>query len=180
MGKTLLDQLKKTGLVDSKKARQIKKEQHTKKKKKKGKGGNQTSAIQKEALKYQADKKAKDKALNQKKREEEQKRSHQAQLKQLIENKRISEKDGDIRFHFSDGSKVERLHVTEKTQEQLTGGQLGIVKWQNQYHIIPKDVAQKIQQQEPAALLFLSDGEKTSKTNDDPYAQYTVPDDLMW
>jgi len=62
--------------------------------------------------------------------------------------------------------------------EHLTQGQLAIVKSVEHYEIIPKAVAEKISQRDASAIILLNDG--VEEEIDDYYADFEIPDDLMW
>ncbi len=178
MGSTLFDQLKKTGLIDEKKAKQVKKEKHQQKKRKK-KQNTHESQSQQLAKQAQAEKAAKDRRLNRKKKAAEEQKALSAQVKQLIEENRIAEYQGEVGFNFADGTKVQRLFVTGKIQEQLVRGKAAIVKLDGHYNLVPREIAIKIRLRDPLSLVFLQT-EQDKPVEDDPYAEYQVPDDLMW
>jgi len=58
-------------------------------------------------------------------------------------------------------------------------GRLGIARIEGVYELVPKDVAEKIKQRnEKRVVIFEVDDD--SKDENDPYADYEVPDDLVW
>ena len=50
------------------------------------------------------------------------------------------------------------------------------------YHLIPAEAARKIQEREANAIVLLNEFDKNEDgiEEDDPYAAYEIPDDLMW
>jgi uncharacterized protein YaiL (DUF2058 family) len=57
--------------------------------------------------------------------------------------------------------------------------ELSIVRCEGRYDIVPPDVAARIGEREPRAVVSLKHGENQAAA-DDPYKDYVVPDDLMW
>ena len=180
MGSTLFDQLKKSGLIDEKRAKQVKKEKHKQTRKQKGKKGKAVDTSKQRARQAQAAKTARDRKLNQQRRQAVQQKADKAQIKQLIQKNCIKESAGKVGFNFVDERKVQRLHITEQLQEQLSLGRLAIIKWENGYELVPVEIAEKIKLRDPSCVLFCTAARPDDKDEDDPYAEYQVPDDLMW
>lgn len=179
MGISLQDQLLKAGLVDKKKANQVrkdKKQQTRNAQKGHGKITDQAKQSAKAAQQAQAER---DRQLNLQRKAEADKRALQAQIRQLIEMNKISTDEGDIAYSFTDGNKIKKLYVTEKIQAQLSKGQVTIARFGEGYALVPNGVAEKIKQRDQDVIIFISDSPQIVD-EDDPYADYQVPDDLMW
>jgi len=102
-----------------------------------------------------------------------------AQVRQLIEVNRLPKGEGDIAYNFTDEGKVKRLYVSEQMQRQLGLGRLAVVKLDEQYELVPTAVAEKIRQRDESCVILCNEPEQHSD-EDDPYADYQIPDDLMW
>jgi uncharacterized protein YaiL (DUF2058 family) len=179
MGISLQDQLLKAGLVDKKKANQVRKEKQKQTKQEQkghGKSVNEVKQSAKETQKAQAER---DRQLNLQRKAQADKRALQAQIQQLIEMNQISTDEGGIAYSFTDGSKIKKLYVTEKIQLQLSKGQVAIARFGDGYALVPNGVAEKIKQRDQDVIIFISDTPQISE-EDDPYADFQVPDDLMW
>ena len=82
-------------------------------------------------------------------------------------------------YNFTDGSKIKRLYLTELLINQLSNGMLAIVKQDEGYALVPGKVAERIAQRDPGMVLVRHT--PTQKTDEeDPYADFQIPDDLMW
>lgn len=180
MGNTLFDQLKKSGLVDEKKANQIKKEKHKLTKQQKSKKSRPQPESKQRVQQAQAEKAARDRKLNQQRKKTKEQQAVTAQIRQLIDMNRIEHGTGDIKFNFTDGNKVQRLYVTKEIQDQLARGSLSIIKGADNYELVPARAAEKISQRDPSCVISLDTGQPEESDADDPYADYKVPDDLMW
>lgn len=93
---------------------------------------------------------------------------------------------GDIGFNFTDGSLIKKISVDKLTQSQLISGRLAIARLmtdnsgESQYAIIPASVADKIAQRDASSIVLNSALSQEEQDEDDPYADFKVPDDLMW
>ncbi len=181
MGNSLLDQLKKSGLVDKSKAQKSKHSQYKSQKKKSKKGAvTQLDEVALLANKNHAEKVARDRQLNQQQKEEDERNAIAAQIKQLIESNSVKEFDGDIAYHFTDGNIVKRIYVSEKIRHHLTAGRLAIAKLSDDYKLVPTPVADKIKQRDKHCIITNDHSETPPSNEEDPYSDYQIPDDLMW
>lgn len=175
---TLQEQLLKAGLVTSKKAAKV---QRTAKK----------SRVQareaREAV--EENKKAqleRDKQLSEQQKQAALVKEYKAQIKQLIEMNRITVSRGDIGFNFTDNNLIKKIEVDKTTQTQLINGRLAIARLiidsngESEYAIIPASVADKIAQRDATFIVLNSAFSQEEQDEDDPYADFKIPDDLMW
>ncbi|MDH5325145.1 MAG: DUF2058 domain-containing protein [Gammaproteobacteria bacterium] len=181
MGNSLFDQLKKSGLVDKGKAQKVKHDQYKNKKKtaKRGKA-EPVDEVKILAEKAHAEKVERDRQLNQQRKAENEQKAILAQIKQLIETNRIEDRDGDIVFNFTDANVVKGLYVSEQIHKHLSTGRLAIVKQGDRYELVPVPVADKIRQRDESVIIHCNQDEEPETSEDDPYADYKIPDDLMW
>lgn len=175
---TLQEQMLKAGLVTSKKMAKV---QRTAKK----------SRVQareaREAV--EENKKAqleRDKQLSEQQRQATLAKEYKAQVKQLIEMNKIDISAGDIAFNFTDNNVIKKLDVDKTTQKQLISGRLAIARLLIegndicQYAIIPASVADKIAQRDENSIVLNNALSQEEQDEDDPYADFKIPDDLMW
>ena len=180
MGNSLLDQLKKSGLIDDKKANKVKKEKHKQTKHQKGKKSRQLSDSKQRVQQALNEKTARDRKLNDDRKKAAEQQAGTAQIKQLIDMNRVDNGTGDIAFNFADGNKIERLYVTQQRRDQLAQGHLAIVKLDGNYDLVPAGIAEKIRLREAACVILVNTNGPVDSNDDDPYAEYQVPDDLVW
>jgi len=58
---------------------------------------------------------------------------------------------------------------------------LAIAKLSNDYKLVPKAIAEKINLRSTDFIIILNDKVESEEIDeDDPYADYQIPDDLMW
>ncbi len=192
MRNSFQEQMLKLGLVDKKKVKEAKNEQHRSRKSsaksKKKKGGGQLSTAEENALLLQQaaeKKKARDLQLNRERDARLQKRAERAQIRQLIAQHKIAKDEDGVPYRFNVSGKIYRIFVDNITAQQLGNGILGIVEMVDtagQFEVIPKDIIERIRATDKRIFTALVSASPSSgqKDEDDPYAEYTVPDDLVW
>ncbi|AYV24182.1 MULTISPECIES: DUF2058 domain-containing protein [Vibrio] len=168
---SLQEQMLKAGLVNEKKLKKAKK-------------GSKKSRVQAREAKAaveenKAAQKERDQALNKQRDEEKLSKEIKAQVKQLITLNAIEQRDGDIKYNFTDGTLVKSIYVTQEVRDQLSKGILSIARQEDTYTVIPSVVAKKIMERDSETIIENESKEEVLE-EDDPYAQYVVPDDLMW
>ena len=133
---SLQDQLLKAGIVDKKKAKQIKQEQR-KEAKGRQKGQVQVDQNKEQAKRALAEKTQRDRQLNKRQQDEVEKKAIQAQIIQLIKMNRVDRQKGDVAYQFTDGTRIKKLYVTQQLQNDLSKGRLAIAKLGDSYELLP-------------------------------------------
>lgn len=180
MGNSLQDQLLKAGLVDKNKANKAKKKHKTQARQQRNTKSPVLSEEDQQRQRELAEKAVYDRELNQQRNEVRRQRDVAAQVKQLVDNNRLprSDSEDDRPFYFDNKGKLKQLYVSPQTHEMITSGQVCIVNNNGVFELVPKDIAGKIRQRNPSLVIDLPKEQEADA--DDPYAQYQVPDDLMW
>ncbi len=120
-----------------------------------------------------------DRELNRQQQQENERRAIQAQIRQLIEMNRLPRDAGEVGYNFQDGSAIKKLFVTDDMHKKLGRGLLAIVRYDDGYEVIPAVVADKIMLRD-ASCVVSNVTTQLESGEDDPYADYKIPDDLMW
>ena len=176
---SLQDQLLQSGLVDKKKAKQLK-QAHRKEAKGRQKGQGHIDENKEQARRAQLEKVERDRQLNKEQQAEAEKKAIKAQIIQLITMNRIDREHGDVAYQFKDGTLIKKIYITQKIQKELINGRLAIAKLVNGYELLPASAAEKIAQRDAQVIVVLNQYAPTEVDEDDPYADYQIPDDLMW
>jgi uncharacterized protein YaiL (DUF2058 family) len=181
---SLQDQLLKSGLVSAaqaKSARSDKRKQTQQQRKNNSEAVDETKEL---VQKTQVEKLQKDRELNQLRKQHEEQKQLAAQVKQLIELNRQPRDDlsnDSLAYNFNDNNKIKRLYVSEAMREQIVRGRLAIVKLGQHYEVVSAEVANKIKTRDEASIIVFNEQVITANDNkDDPYADYQIPDDLIW
>ncbi|MEQ6885953.1 DUF2058 domain-containing protein [Salicola sp. Rm-C-2C1-2] len=181
---SLQDQLLKQGLADEKQAKAVKneKKQQQKQRKQQPKGTQSVNETRERARQAREKQAARDRELNRQREEEAHRRAVQAQIRELVESNCLSRKEGETPYQFVHNSKVKKLYVDEQTVDALARGQLAVVCLESAYEVVPEGIARKIQERDESVVVVLHERSKAKEDDDeeDPYAGFEIPDDLMW
>lgn len=179
---SLQDQLLKAGLIDTKKAKQAKKEKRKETNVARRSAEPVIDEVKQQVELSRAEKAERDRELNQQRNLALQQKAIAAQIKQLIENHRQS-KDagkGEVEHNFTHGKLIKKIRVSPAVQQQIIRGQLAIVALGEGYELVPRVVAEKIAQRDEKAVILANSKTVAQENDDDPYKDYVIPDDLMW
>lgn len=178
----LQEQLLKAGLAKKSKAAEAAREQE---KARRGEAPSAAAGIQREAERAREQKIERDRALAAAQKAEAQAKALRAQARQIILDKRVATQ-GDIDYRYPIDGAIRSLPVDEATRRQLAAGHLVIVRLDEGVALLPRLAAGKVRERAPE-LIVLDNGGATEATptaasseDEAYYAQFTVPDDLVW
>jgi uncharacterized protein YaiL (DUF2058 family) len=182
MGNSLQDELLKAGLIDQKKIDQTRKAKKAQQRRKPTakKPQRVKPRVDPEIQRQREEKALRDRELNAQREEVRRQREVNAQVRQLVSRNRYPrvEREDDVPFHFDNKGKIKRLFVSSEVHKMITDGELVIVNDNGQFELVPPAIAEKIRERNPSLVIDLP--EEGAPTDDDPYAAYRVPDDLIW
>lgn len=170
-------QLLKAGLVDNKKAKKLSKqavhEQRT--------GQSHEAELKAKIEQDKQQKLEKDQALDLEKKRLLQGKELKAAIIQMINQHKISNIDGEVSYQFIDDQKVKKIYLNQSIYNALVSGSLVIAKEMDGYAVLPKALADRINDK-MEGFIIVNNSEKNEQITDeeDPYAAYVIPDDLMW
>jgi len=141
-----------------------------------GQGAKVESEAAELVRKAEAAKLAKDKELNRQKNAKANSKAIEAQIVELARLNRVEER-GDIEFRYTVNGQIKTLMLQSDTRDKLIKGALNIVSVRDKHDIVPRAVAVKIAERDETAIVLTNSEEQEL---DDDYADYKVPDDLMW
>lgn len=176
---SLQEQLLKAGLVDQKKLKRVKQDKSQQRKTELRTGTQSVDETRLAVLEAQQKQREAVRELNAKRDAEARKKAIHAQIVQMVQQSRQPRGGGDIAYNFTYGTKIERIHVSAAVRSQLAAGQLVIIRLADATELVPKVVADKIAERDPSIVVRVKKPEAPVDEND-PYADYKIPDDLMW
>ena len=178
---SLQEQLLKSGLVSSALAKSAKSDKHKQTQQQRKNNITVVDEAKELVKKAQSEKVERDRELNQLKTQQEEQKHLIAQVKQLIELNRLPKDADGVAYHFNDKNKVKTLYVSEAMRIQIIAGKLAVVKYGESYEVVSAEVAKKISLRDPVSVI-VDNQPATGVDNieDDPYANYQIPDDLVW
>jgi uncharacterized protein len=178
----LQEQLLKAGLVKKSKVAEVAREQH---KARHGKGAPPPTDSQREAERARAEKVERDRALAAEHKARARAAELAAQARQIIHDKQVP-RAGQLEYRFTADGAIRSLLVDEAQRRQLAAGTLVVARLGEGYALLPRAAADKVRERD-AGLIVVDHGQAAeappaeSNAEDDAYyAQFKVPDDLMW
>ena len=178
----LQQQLLKAGLVKKSKAAEVAREQHLAHH---AKAAHTQTDAQREAERVRAEKAEHDRALEAERKAQARTRELQAQARQIIEDKQVAQA-GEQDYRFEAGGAIRSVRVDDALRKQLASGALVIAQSGERYALLPRAAASKVRERAPERIVLdhgqaTNDAAASTTSEDDAYyAQFTVPDDLMW
>jgi hypothetical protein len=178
MGGSLREQLLKAGLVDPRKAREAEVEKRKEGRQRRGAPPGRGEPPARPATDAKVER---DRTLNREREEAARRKAVAAEVADLVRAHRLSREGSEVAFHFRVGGAIKQLYVTRAQQRQLAAGQVAIVRDGKGYALVTAEVAEKVRARDEASVALLNRPETPpAEAEDDPYARYKVPDDLMW
>lgn len=181
MRNPLQDQLLKAGLVKKSQVAQAAREQA---KQRQGKAPAGPTDEQREAERARAERVERDRALAAERNAQARAHEQRAQARQIVETQRLRAA-GEIEYRFVDGHAIRSLLVDAAQRTQLASGALVIARHGEGYALLPRAAADKVRERD-ASMIVLDHANAgaapaTPASDDDAYyAQFKVPDDLIW
>ena len=178
----LQEQLIKAGLAKKSKAAEVVREQN---KARDAKGPAGPSEIQLEAERARAEKVERDRALAAESKAKAQIAELRAQARQIIKDRKVP-RSGESEYRFTADGAIRTVLVNEDLRKKLSSGALVIARMDQSYELLLRAAAEKVRERD-ASLIVLDHGqdlgsEPSASTSEDDayYAQFKVPDDLVW
>jgi hypothetical protein len=182
VAQSLQEQLLKAGLTDEKTVKQANKAKRKQKKQQRHSKEKPVDEVKEQAAQALAEKTQRSRELAQQQNAQAEKKAIAAQIRQLIELNKQSRQGAEIPYNFTDGKHIKKLFVNAQMQAHLANGKLAIVKLGESYELVPGPVAEKVSQRDADLVILHNNAGATAEVEaeDDPYADYKIPDDLMW
>lgn len=178
----LQEQLLKAGLVKKSKVAEVAREQH---KAKHAKAASGPSEIQLEAERVRAEKVERDRALEAERKAQARAAELRAQARQIVNDRKVP-RTGESEYRFVVDGTIRTLLVNDDLRRKLSSGALVIAQLDERFELLPRAAAEKIRERD-ATMIVLDHGQDagaepsdTTSEDDAYYAQFKVPDDLMW
>ncbi len=180
MNNPFQDQFLKAGIATKKQVHDAKKHKKTQTKQQRS---NKKVVPDENAIKAQQkakEKADKDRELNQKKQLQAKNKAISIEIDQLIRDNKINRDKGcELAHNFEHRNKVNKLFVNADIKRQLVAGKMAIARIEGRYEVIPQETAEKIKQRNEKRVILL-DSQTVEESIDSDYADYEIPDDLMW
>ncbi|GHE92234.1 DUF2058 domain-containing protein [Thalassotalea profundi] len=181
---SLQDQLLKAGLTTKQKTRQANSDMRKKNKQKRSGVKVEVSLqeqVKQDLEKARLAKQEKDNALNEEKKKQLAQKELQQRILQILNSHQFKAPQGEAVYNYNFNGVVKKLYVDEVTHKALVNGRLALCGFDNMTYVVTRETAEKIATLDSHIILVKNDKTETEQVDeDDPYADYQIPDDLMW
>jgi uncharacterized protein len=180
MSNPFQDQLLKAGLVTKKQVQKAQQDKNRKNKQQRSKKEKNVDEAKLKAQQSAADKAKRDRELNKRKEDQARQKAISIEINQLITNNCLTRDENcEIVYNFEHNKKIKHIYVDAEMKQQIINGKLGIARIEGRYELVPLAIAEKIQQRnEKRVVLFTEENQTVSENG--PYSEHQIPDDLMW
>ena len=181
---SLQDQLLKAGLTTKQKARQANSDSRKKNKQKRS-GVKMEESLQEKVKQdvaaEKAEKKLRDDALNAQKKKALAEKELSLRILQILEHHHIKNCMGDNEYNYTYGTKIKKLALDAATHKAVVNGRLALCGVNDITYLVTSETATKLIALDESVLLVQNTrNEAELVAEDDPYADFQIPDDLMW
>ncbi|NCA70146.1 MAG: DUF2058 domain-containing protein [Sphingobacteriia bacterium] len=179
MGNSLQDQLLKAGLVKEQTLKQARAAKHKQAKQRPASAAPIDQEAKQAAERARREKIERDRELNRQRQEEAALRAAENEVRQLVHAHRVVRDRAELAYNFTDGKTLKRIYVSREQHARIVAGTLAIVRQDAFYEVLPSEIADRLSARDPR-LILVHNKPDDEPVADDPYAEYQVPDDLMW
>jgi len=181
---SLQEQLLKAGLTTKQKTRQANADKRKKNKQQRSgvqHGASLQEQVKQDLAKSKVEKQAKDNALNEQKKQQLAEKEQGLRIKQILTHQQIKNVKGDNEYNYTFDNKIKKLLLDTITHKALVNGRLSLCGLDKVTYIVTRETAEKLAELDPSVVLVQNDKVIDDQVDeDDPYADYQIPDDLMW
>ena len=177
----LQEQLLKAGLAKKSKVAEAARAQE---KARHGKGPAESAEIQREAERARLEKVERDRALAAEQKARARANELLAQASQIIQDKKLP-RTGESEYRFTADGAIRTLLIDAEQRKQLASGAIVVARLGERYELLPRRAGDQVRERAPD-LVVLDHGQAgdapaaASDEDDAYYAQFKVPDDLVW
>lgn len=181
---SLQDQLLKAGLTTKQKTRQANVDKRKKNKQKRSGVQHDASLqeqVQQDLAKAKTDKQTKDNALNEQKKQQLADKEQVLRIKQILTHHQIKNVEGDNVYNYTFDTTIKKLPLDAITHKALVNGRLALCGLDGVTYLVTRETAEKLSELDKNVVLVQNDNSLDEQVDeDDPYADYQIPDDMMW
>src|SRR5690606_17732691 len=176
----LQEQLLKAGLVKKSKVAEVARQQNKARHAKAPVGPDE---VRLEAERARVEKAERDRALEAERKAQARVAELRAQARQIIADKKVP-RAGESEYRFTADGAIRTLLVNDELRAKLASGALVIARLGDRYELLPRAAAEKVRERD-AEMIVLdhgsgAGGEAATTEDDEYYARFQVPDDLVW
>ncbi|MCK6373769.1 DUF2058 domain-containing protein [Zoogloea sp.] len=178
---SLQDQFMKAGLVSKGKAKQLNQDKSRQQKLDRKAGVQTVDEAKLAAQEIQRQQAERARELNAQRDAAARQKAIEAQIVQMIQQHKqakLTRGAAEVAYNYTHDNKIKRMFVSAQVRDHIAAGHLVIVCQGESAELLPRAIGNKIAERDPARVVYVKQAEAPAE--DDPYADFKVPDDLMW
>lgn len=175
-------QLLKAGLVKKSQVADAAREQN---KARHARGPSPPDELARDVERARAEKAERDRALAAERQAQARAAELRAQARQIIDDKKLP-RSGQSEYRFTADGAIRTLLIDDAQRKLLASGAVVIARLGGRYELLPRAAGDKVRERD-ATMIVLDHGQadggapaSTTSEDDAYYAQFQVPDDLVW
>jgi uncharacterized protein YaiL (DUF2058 family) len=181
---SLQDQLLKAGLTTKQKTRQANSDQRKKNKQKRSgvdHGANLQEQVKDDLVKAKAEKQANDAMLNEQRQKALIEKENQLRILQILTHHQLKNISGESEYNYTFNNLIKKLSLDSTIHKALVNGRLAVCGVNDVSYVVTSETANKLAELDESIILVRNDNSSIVEAGeDDPYADFQIPDDLMW
>ena len=102
-------------------------------------------------------------------------------IQQILQHHQIKNAKGESEYNYTFNNKIKKLLVDSITHRALVNGRLAVCGLGDTSYLVTAETAEKVATLDAKVILVQNDKVDSEVIeDDDPYADYQIPDDLVW
>jgi uncharacterized protein YaiL (DUF2058 family) len=98
-----------------------------------------------------------------------------------LQHHQVTNVKGEAEYNYTFNSKIKKLFVDAVTHKALVNGRLALCGINDTTYIVTTETAEKVASLDKAVILVQNTKVADEViAEDDPYAEFQIPDDMMW
>ena len=184
MAKSLQEQLLQSGAARPKQAKKARREKAANQKAARQGGGvtAEEQALRQQVAAAETEKRDRDRALNEKRNAERAAREREDEAAQLIAGHTVAPESNakdSAAYNYRLGKQIRSVYVSAAQRRELAAGRLAVVCHRDKTALVARLIAERLEDKIPDRVWLMRPA-TTDEATDDAYAEFPVPDDLMW
>ena len=100
---------------------------------------------------------------------------------QILKHHQVTNVNGEAEYNYTFNSKIKKLFVDNVTHKALVNGRLALCGVDETTYIVTSETAEKVSSLDSSVILVQNTKVvEDVVAEDDPYAEFQIPDDMMW
>jgi len=109
-----------------------------------------------------------------------QRKALKEQIAALINTHKIKDIKGEVVHHYTVGSRIKQLYLSEEVHKRLIADEIVITRLNGETCLIPTGISNDILALNPDWAVYTTESQASDAKVDCDYQDFPIPDDLKW